>query len=503
MADKKPGLQSHMIILRAGISAVLIAAFIFMIFISQAAAGNEIREAESSDEFTIHLDKRISDLMDEYDIPGVNIALVEKGKVTWSKAYGYADLEEKRKMTTDTVCRVESISKSVTAWGIMKLAEQGKIDLDKPISQYLKSWELPPSGFSEDKVTVRHLLTHTSGMPLGDVFERYSPKEKVPSLKESLSKQAVLIREPGTSFSYSNTGYNLLELLIEEVTGKDFSEYMQADILNPLGMKGSSFVWSDKYYTEVPMGYDLQGSDVPVYVYPEKASGGLFATAEDIAAFLTAGMTDYSMPGVLTLKSINEIYTPKVDRIGVYSLVFDSYGFGHYIENLSDGNTAVSHGGQGGGIMTHFHSIPETGDSIVILTNSQRSWPFIAHILTDWAKWLGFDSIGMGKIILGQRILWMMIVVVWLAILWRISTIAQGIIARQRRFSLLSRESQVWQLLQAVLSIILISGLLWSISQDYLFISSVFPIASGWLGLSGLVLAAVLMISALFPSHKR
>ena len=79
----------------------------------------------------------------------------------------------------------------------MKLVEQGKIELDKPMEQYLKNWKFPESKFSEEKVTIRHLLTHTAGMPLGDIFERYSPKEEIPSLEESLSKEAILIQAPG------------------------------------------------------------------------------------------------------------------------------------------------------------------------------------------------------------------------------------------------------------------------------------------------------------------
>ena len=81
---------------------------------------------------------------------------------------------------------------------------------------------------------------------------------------------------------------------------------------------------------------------------------------------------------VLARQNINTLYTPMVGKIGVYDLVFDAYGLGYYLENLPNGEWAVSHGGQGGGVMTHFHSFPETGDGIVILTNSQRSWPFIA-----------------------------------------------------------------------------------------------------------------------------
>jgi len=103
------------------------------------------QEDKSLDDLIAHLEQRIPDLMNSYNIPGVAIALVEDGEAAWVQAYGYADLEEGRIMTGDTYCRVQSISKSVTAWGVMKLVEQGKVDLDNPYSQYITEWIFPAS----------------------------------------------------------------------------------------------------------------------------------------------------------------------------------------------------------------------------------------------------------------------------------------------------------------------------------------------------------------------
>ncbi len=115
---------------------------------------------------------------------------------------------------------------------------------------------------------------------------------------------------------------------------------------------------------EVPTGYDLNGNEVPVYIYPAKGSGGLFATAKDIATFISSNMMRY-------------IETSEVQEIGIYNLVFDAYGRGGYIEELANGMDAISHGGQGGGIMTHYHFVPETGDGVVILTNTKEVGPLL------------------------------------------------------------------------------------------------------------------------------
>lgn len=462
-----------------------------------------VEKGGSLESFTAHLDKRVPVLMKAYDIPGVNIALVKGGETVWLKAYGYAELETGRKMTTDTHFRVQSISKPVTAWGVMKLVEQGKMKLDSPVKQYIKNWSFPQSGYAEDKITVRQLLSHTAGMPLGDIFNLYSPQEEIPSLEESLAREAVLIREPGSSFSYSNTGFNLLELLIEEVTGLDFAQYMEQEVLIPLGMYDSGFIWSEELDPPVPYGYDLSGNPVPMYVYPEKASGGLIAGVRDIAAFVAAGMPGFSQnQTVLSPRNIDTLYTPVADNLGVYSLVFDSYGLGYYLENLAGGKQAVSHGGQGSGWMTHFHAVPETGDGIVILTNSQRSWPFIAYLLNDWAGWSGLSSLGMSRIIWGNYGLWMLVVLIWAVVLLQMGRLSKVMIAIKYKNAVPAKKSPLRRLGQSGLSVILAAGLLWCLNQDYLFISSVFPVSSGWLGISVLAFAVSLLLSALFPWQK-
>ena len=212
-----------------------------VIFLSICYPAKAYEDSDSINEFTNYLDRHITELMKSYEIPGVNIALIQEGGIIWSKAYGYADLEQGRKMTIDAICRVESISKSVTAWGLMKLVEQGKVKLDDPVQQYIKGWSFPETEFSEEDITIRQLLSHTAGMPLGSIGVHYAPESEKPSLEESLFEEAQLIKEPGSSFLYSNVGFKLLELLIEEVTGREFAEYMEKEVLKPLGMDNSSF----------------------------------------------------------------------------------------------------------------------------------------------------------------------------------------------------------------------------------------------------------------------
>ena len=453
--------------------------------------GRNMRADAPLDEFEAHMDERIPTMMKLYGIPGCNIALVKDGEIAWTEGYGYADVKSGRALTTDTPMSVQSITKSVTAWGVMRLRERGLIDLDTPVSQYLKSWQFPLSDYPAEKITVRQLLSHTSGMPLGDFTNTYSPGEDIPSNGDVMTREAVLMRKPGTEFSYSNTGYNILEIIIEDVTGKSFPEYIRTEVLLPLDMESAAFDIDEEVTPYPPTGYNLREEPVPVYLYPSKASGGLFATAQDIARFAVAGMQENP---VLSVESISRMYQPECHKVGIYGLIFEAYGFGHYIEKLPNGALSVSHGGQGNGIMTHLQAVPETGDAIVILTNSQRSWPFIAYVLSDWAQWRGFPSVGMGRINWGHYglciVIGMLISASLLVILRLVSTFYQ-----QKRTG--------FKLLRVSAAFILLGVLILCACQRYLFITSVFPVLSVWLGGTAFVFSIVLLLSVVLPACPR
>jgi CubicO group peptidase (beta-lactamase class C family) len=450
--------------------------------------------------FTAHLDARIPSLLKRYDVPGASLALVRGGELVWAGAYGYADTQEERPMTSETIYRVESISKPVTAWGVMRLVEQGLVELDAPVGQYLGDWELPYSDYRRDAVTVRRLLSASAGLPLGTIGTEveYVPQSEMLSLQDFLTQEAHLIQEPGASFVYSDVGFNLLELLVEEVTRRDFAAYMRDEILIPLGMTDASFSWNEAVDESLPMGYDLHGVPVPPYVYPARGSGGLFADVDDIARFVIAGMPgqDHS---VLCQESIHAMHTPKVEIPGMFGVVADSYGFAHFIETLPDGSNAVWHGGQGHGWMTHFHAVPESGDGIVILTNSQRSWPFMAEVLREWSQWSGHGPVRFGRITYATSAFQALVLLVAAGTLWQGYCLAQELRSGDRRFCPLAKYFRQRRLIQGLVGIGAIGALAWCISQPYLFIASIFPSSAGWAGVSSLSLAVLMILSALFP----
>jgi CubicO group peptidase (beta-lactamase class C family) len=480
---------------------LLLFSLLVLVF-SLTCGPNPVEQGDSPDSFTTYLDDRIPCLMERYDIPGVCLAVIHKGTPAWSAAYGWADSEEKRKMTVDALCRVESISKTVTAWGIMNLVEKGVLQLYAPISEYLEGWTLPESEYKEQDITIRHLLSNNAGMPLGPVGTKseYDPQSQVPDVRDYLTEEARLISDPGLGFLYSNVGFNLLELIIEEATGQNFADYMADEILNPLGMHHSSFAWQSGMRQVIPTGYELQGKPVAPYVYAYKASGGLFATVDDIARFVCAGMTGrFYSADLLNKAAVRRLYEPEAKIPGLFGYVADFYGLGHFIEILPNGQKAVWHGGQGHGWMTHFHSVPKTGDGIVILTNSQRSWPFIARVLSDWAIWSGLGSVKMGVIKSAAVVAKIFIGLIVLVSVFLALRLAVDIFSGKRKFGPFSSQHKTARLFQALAGILIIGILWWCELQPYLFISSIFPNLIGRTGFSLLFLSIILIIMSLFP----
>lgn len=460
----------------AAAARILAAASAVVFLFVSAACGAGKPGTPSMQSFTSSLDERVPQLMQRHNIPGVTMALIQDGEPVWSAAYGYADLERKQPMQVDAVCRAESISKSVTAWGVMNLVEEGRLELDAPVHEYLEGWQLPETRFDEEDVTIRRLLSNSAGMPLGTIGEEYEPLGAMPSLEEYLTREAVLQRSPGEMFEYSNPGFNLLELVVENVTGESFANYMEDEVLAPLGMEHASYEWDEAIRPLLPLGYDLQGGPVPPYVYPASASGGLFATVEDVARFAAAGMAANAVDqDVLSRSSIREIHSPQVEIPGMFGMVAEEYGFGHFLETLPDGRTAAWHGGQGHGWMTHFHVVPETGDGIVIFTNSQRSWPLIARVLRMWGRWSGVGIVHFGVITTATVVFEVLTALLLAFCVWMTIRLIMGLRTGTREFRPLSQRQRLPRVLLALGAAGIAAGLAWAAAQPYLFVSSIFP----------------------------
>src|SRR5580658_949266 len=189
----------------------------------------------------------LADQMLRLHVPGVSIAVIHDKRIDWSKGYGVARLGGPP-VSASTLFGAASMSKPVTAMAVLRLAQEGRIDLDADVNNYLKSWKLPANDFTKNHpVTVRELLSHTSGIGTHSGMI-YSPDKGVPSVLEILDGKPPATTppvrvesEPGQKYAYANGGYLILELLITELTGKPFADAMKELVLAPIGMEQSTF----------------------------------------------------------------------------------------------------------------------------------------------------------------------------------------------------------------------------------------------------------------------
>lgn len=241
-------------------------------------------------------DMQLAQRMAELHVPAVSMAAVRNGRIDWAQAYGVSSLGGTQ-ATTRTLFCAASISKPVTAMGVLKLVQEGKIDLDTDVNQYLKRWKLPDNHFTTGrKVTVRELLNHTSGIGTHN-GEIYDPSKPIPTFLQLLNgappariPPVRVEAVPGTKFAYANGGYLVLSLLIEDVTGEPFAKFMKQAVLDPIGMKDSTFdaPLPQRMASKAATAYPTDSNAVPPskFVEPNLAAGGLWTTPTDLAKFL-------------------------------------------------------------------------------------------------------------------------------------------------------------------------------------------------------------------------
>lgn len=433
------------------------------------------------------LEAAMPDLLARFGVPGAALALIVDGEPVWEAAFGWADRERGVPLAADAYFRAESISKSLSAWGALRLALDGRLDLDAPAGPALAAAGFSVAADWEPGVSARALLRADAGLPLGAIgpAAEYRPGDPMPSLADFLQGEPRPFRGPGQGFAYSNLGYNSLEFLMEGAAGRSFAAYMDEAVLAPLGMAEASFVWNDAIAERLATGYDLAGRPVGPYVYPAAAAGGLFVTLGDVARFAAASArTGRAGSGAfggaaaapappLPPAAVAEIQGAAVPMRGVFSFVADAYGYGHFVETLADGRAAVWHGGQGHGWMTHFHAVPSSGDALVILTNSQRSWPLIASALALWADGRGLARPKFARMAtlygLFAALAWAALVLGLLVAALRFACLAP---ARRGLRAGIGAPSRV---LRAFLAAAALAGLAWAATRPYLMLSSIFP----------------------------
>ena len=242
------------------------------------------------------------------------------------------------------------------------------------------------SRFNNNNVTLRRILSHTAGLSPSS-YAGYPPGQKLPTLEQSLSGEVKgtggvhLTREPGLKYKYSGGGYALAQLIIEEVTGKSFAEYMEEAVLKPLGMKDSSFELNQRLQVNLSKAYGTLGGNLPNYLFTEQAAAGLYTNVSDFSRFIEDNLAvlnkNSEEKGVLNSESLALMLNP----------IEEDYGLGYIIKELPDGTRLVYHGGTNRGWRSQFAFLPERGEGLVVLTNSENGENLHRDLVSLWTKW--------------------------------------------------------------------------------------------------------------------
>ena len=274
----------------------------------------------------------MAERMKHYGVPGASVAVVSQGKLVWTGYYGTTDKVAGKQVNATTLFQAASISKPITAYGVLKLAEQDELELDSNVNRLLTSWQLEENEFTkEQSVTLRHLLSHTGGISIHG-FLGYQRGEPIPTLHQILDSDDPAnswvvrpIQKVGEGFRYSGGGYCIVQQLLIDQRKMDFPTLMAELVLNPLMMNNSTFTQpaSDSILANAASGYLPNGSLVEGrrHIYPEMAAAGLWTTAEDLARFGLALQSRYpEEPAAL------HMLTPFYEEVGLGMFLDDREG---------------------------------------------------------------------------------------------------------------------------------------------------------------------------------
>jgi len=342
-----------------------------------------------------------------FRVPGLSIAVFRKGTIEWAKGYGLTTYEGGSAVDADTRFQAASISKPVVAMMVMRLVEEGVLDLDENVNSYLKTWKLPENKYTEQKaVTLRHLLCHDGGTTVHG-FGGYPLDAPIPTLPQLLdgeepsnSKPVRVERVPGEKHSYSGGGTSIVQLACIDVTGQPFPDLMQQYVLEPLGMTRSGYdqPLPPEKRDNTALAHKLDRSQYPggFHVYPELAAAGLWTTATDLVKVLLEMQRALRGEGtLLKQESALEMLKPQIEEtLSAFNyLMPTSWGIGFALHDTPE-KRYFGHSGGNAGFTCNMLAMLDQEEGAVVMTNGAMGtllWIEVFNSIADVYGWPGYD----------------------------------------------------------------------------------------------------------------
>ena len=330
--------------------------------------------------------KMLSDRMKHYHSPGVSIAVINDFQIEWVQGFGICDLQSQQPVTVDTMFQSGSISKAIFALGVMRLVQEGHLNLDENINRYLTTWQIPATENWQPRITLRQILSHTAGLTT-DGFSGYLTSESIPTMPQILngeppanSEQVRVNIFPGMQFRYSGGGTTVAQQAVIDLLDKPFPQIMRELVLDRLNLTNSTYeqplspLWLEQAATGHPWkGIPIAGGS---HIHPEMAAAGLWTTPTDLAKVgieLMQILSDRSTRNFLTKNTLTSILTPQLDsqKIG------DEFaGIGFFCDGCED-SFQFGHAGSNEGFTALMRFYPNVGKGVVMMVNSNEGLPLI------------------------------------------------------------------------------------------------------------------------------
>lgn len=314
---------------------------------------------------------KIADHIDGYlkekGVPAVAVAIAWKGKIIWEQGFGLANIQKQIPATAHTRFPLASITKNLTATALMCLVEQGKVNLDRPVNEYLGDTPLRVFRGEAQDVTLRRILQHTAGLPLYyDAYYEHQLKDKM-SLRETIRRFGIVVSPPGKRFAYSSMGYGIVEYVIETISKSSYRHFLKKQVFEPLAMESAGLFDSSSPEKFVALEYTAERRPTGFAVGAVRASGDVYCSAHDLIRYALFHLKS-------PLKNQRALFSN--DLIDKMQKDFDDsaengeYALGWRIENVGK-YRMVSHNGGGLGSDTRLAMIPSEKLAVVVLANSR------------------------------------------------------------------------------------------------------------------------------------
>jgi len=308
-----------------------------------------------------------------YRVKGVSIAVIRNYKIEWARGFGWADGAERRPVTTSTLFQAGSISKSLNAVGVLKLMQDGKLDLYRDINDYLKTWKFPYDSLAHGKkITVANLLSHTGGLTVHG-FPGYEKKDSIPTLSQVLDgvrpANTAAVRssfEPSLKAQYSGGGTTISQMIVQDVSNLPYEKFMLENVLKPMGMNNSSYTQPPptENRKRLATGYLNDGEEVKgkYHIYPEQAAAGLWTNPVDLAKYIIE--TQLALQG----KS-NKVLSKESTKLRLTPFIDESAALGAFID-IRGGQKYFGHNGKDEGFVARYCGSFDGGYGVVVMSNT-------------------------------------------------------------------------------------------------------------------------------------